>query len=211
MNCFNNNAPKLSSSDRIRNVKSQSIFKSNVEDFKKRTSSVQTKCNNYNGKIGFYRNGELRNVRSYNTFLDLNRGSALCVDGAYKNNPNFNNKTNLLLQRGLDSCKRKNSIIHSIKIKTGRDSVFNIFNGIKLPDNTAQSELFKGSTVLNSFNIKDDGTFIKFEYNTIDTSFNSLDASNNYFMTLDSSNNLFGSDFCPSDISNINKVLIDIL
>ena len=86
MNCFNNNRPKLSSGDKIRDIKSKAIFKSNVIDYQERAKNrkITSSCNNYNGKVGFYNNGLLRNVRSYDKFLNLNRGSALCVDGAYK-------------------------------------------------------------------------------------------------------------------------------
>ena len=50
MNCFNNNRPKLSSSDRTANIKSKAIFKANVNDYQKRSSTgISGKCNNYNG------------------------------------------------------------------------------------------------------------------------------------------------------------------
>ena len=51
MNCFNNNRPKLSSSDRTANIKSKAIFKANVNDYQKRSSTgISGKCNNYNEK-----------------------------------------------------------------------------------------------------------------------------------------------------------------
>jgi hypothetical protein len=209
MNCFNNNAPKLSSSDRIKNKKSQAIFKANVIDFQNRTSGMQTKCNNYNGKIGFYRNGELRNARSYDTFLDLNRGSALCVDGAYKNSPNFNGSFNQLIQRGLDSCSRNISSIKNIKITNGRDSVFNIFNGVKTPteSETLLHDIFRGFPVLKSYNISGK-TLRNASSNTLDASYNQIACCGDYdsnFVTFDPENYLFGSDFCPTDMNNINE------
>lgn len=209
MNCFNNNAPKLSSSDRIKNKKSQAIFKANVIDFQNRTSGKQTKCNNYNGKIGFYSNGELRNARSYDTFLDLNRGSALCVDGAYKNSPNFNGPSNqLLIQRGLDSCSRNSSSIKNIKITNGKDSVFNIFNGVEIPTEVESiySNIFRGFQVLKSYNISENT--IRARTNTLDTSYNHIACCGDYdsnFVTLDPENYLFGSNFCPTDMNNINE------
>jgi hypothetical protein len=208
MNCFNNNAPKLTSSDRMRNKKSQAIFKANVMDFQMR--GMKNKCNNYNGKVGFYRNGELRNARNYDTFLDLNKGSALCVDGAYKNVPNFNDlsKKKLLIQRGLDSCKRNNSVIHSIKITSGKDSVFNVFNGILPPPISNLSDFFRGFRVLNSYNISTSGEIRDTSYNTLDPSYNHVNCCDDYnrnFVAFDPSNNLFGSNFCPTNMNNINQ------
>ena len=211
MNCFNNNAPKLTSGDRIRNKKSQAIFKANVMDFQMR--GTKNKCNNYNGKVGFYRNGELRNTRSYDTFLDLNKGSALCVDGAYKDVPNFSNpsKENLLIQRGLDSCSRTNALHRKIKITSGKDSVFNVFNGVAIPteDTTLLlGDIFRGFSVLNSYNISERTTIRDSSYNTLDISYNYIACCGDYdsnFVALDPSNNLFGSNFCPTDMNNINE------
>ena len=77
-------------------------------------------CNNFNGKVGFYRDGSLRNVRSYDKFLSLNRGSALCVDGAYKGcGPLIDASENFVIQRGLDSCNRKGVTNTKVKIVTG--------------------------------------------------------------------------------------------
>ena len=137
MNCFNNNRPKLSSSERTRNKKAQTIFKANVTDYQKRSKSLKggpcnlQNCNNFNGKVGFYRDGNLRNVRSYDKFLSLNRGSALCVDGAYKNcGPNIDNSNNSVIRRGLDSCSKRGETANKVKITTGRDSVYNRFSGV---------------------------------------------------------------------------------
>ena len=84
MNCFNNNRPKLSASERIKNKKSQAIFKANVIDFQKRNTFGNGKCSNYSGTVGFYNNGKLRKTNNYETLKEINRGSALCVDGTYK-------------------------------------------------------------------------------------------------------------------------------
>ena len=130
MNCFNNNRPKLSSSERTRNKKAQAIFKANVTDYQSRSKALRggpcnlQNCNNFNGKVGFYRGGgNLRNVRSYDKFLSLNRGSALCVDGAYKGcGPNIDRLqvNNSVIRRGLDSCSRKGATTATkVKIVTG--------------------------------------------------------------------------------------------
>ena len=53
MNCFNNNRPKLSSSERTRNKKAQAIFKANVSDYQSRSKALRggpcnlQKCNNF--------------------------------------------------------------------------------------------------------------------------------------------------------------------
>ncbi len=137
MNCFNNNRPKLSSSERTQNKKAREIFKANITDYQKRSKSLKggpcnlQNCNNFNGKVGFYRDGTLRNVRSYDKFLSLNRGSALCVDGAYKGcGPLIDTSENFVIQRGLDSCNRKGITNTKVKIVTGMDSVYNRFSGL---------------------------------------------------------------------------------
>ena len=73
----------------------------------------------------------MRNVRSYDKFLSLNRGSALCVDGAYKGcGPLIDASENFVIQRGLDSCNRKGITNTKVKIVTGMDSVYNRFSGL---------------------------------------------------------------------------------
>ena len=58
MNCFNNNVPNLTASERTRNVKVRSIYKSTRRDYQTRGE-----CTNFNGKIGFYpQTGQLRNT-----------------------------------------------------------------------------------------------------------------------------------------------------
>ena len=52
MNCFNNNRPKLSASERTKNIKSKTIFKSNVLDYQTKVP-LYKKCNNFNGNVGF--------------------------------------------------------------------------------------------------------------------------------------------------------------
>ena len=65
MNCFNNNRPKLTSSDRTNDLNSRTIYKSNVRSFQQQ--SISGNCKNYNGKVGYYTNGFLRNTRSFKT------------------------------------------------------------------------------------------------------------------------------------------------
>ena len=52
MNCFNNNKPKLTSSDRTRNINARTLYKSNVRAFQQQ--ATRDRCRNYNGKVGFY-------------------------------------------------------------------------------------------------------------------------------------------------------------
>ena len=48
MNCFNNNKPKLTSSDRTRNINARTLYKSNVRAFQQQ--ATRDRCRNYNGK-----------------------------------------------------------------------------------------------------------------------------------------------------------------
>ncbi len=108
MNCFNNNRPNLTSSDRTTNVNAQTLYKSNVRSFQQ--NSTRRRCTNYNAKVGFYTNGKLRNTRSFDKKHLLQKGYSLCVDGAYSRScnkqPNLekDDKIGRRLQRGLYSC-----------------------------------------------------------------------------------------------------------
>ena len=139
MRCFGNNKPKRSCSDRIRDLKAKSMYKTNVDDFQRRNTRHNKLCLNYNGNIGFYANGLMRNTRSYNNKNLLQRGFALCVDGAYSKN--CNNQVNLEkdhkigqgLQRGLFACPTNTAIgAKSVKVSMGPDSIYNIFMGTSL-------------------------------------------------------------------------------
>ena len=44
MNCFGNNVPKLNSSDRTRNIKAKTVYKTNVRSFEQRGGKP---CKNY--------------------------------------------------------------------------------------------------------------------------------------------------------------------
>jgi len=205
MNCFNNNAPNLSSSDRIRDKKARSIYKTNVMDFQNGGSS---RCRNYNGKVGFYRDGTLRNTRSYDRKLSLNRGFALCVDGAYDTSchdyPNLDT-LDANVQRGLVQCKSTNLLTAAnVKLTTGKDSILSMFSGASLSSVLACNPM-RGFLVMESWKWP-------FEWIDGDTNGNpKLNWFENpfYFQTLDGSgiiidpeNALFGTDTCPTDITN---------
>jgi hypothetical protein len=206
MNCFNNNRPKLSSSERTRNKKAQAIFKANVTDYQKRSKSLKggpcnlQNCNNFNGKVGFYRDGNLRNVRSYDKFLSLNRGSALCVDGAYKGcGPLIDASENFVIQRGLDSCNRKGVTNTKVKIVTGMDSVYNRLSGLSFISTLSNG--FKGFITSKIWC----GTYIDPGDVGINQSrYPKFDSSKCVIVT-DPSNNLFGSNFCPTDMDNLSQ------
>ena len=206
MNCFNNNRPKLSSSERTRNKKAQAIFKANVTDYQKRSKSLKggpcnlQNCNNFNGKVGFYRDGNLRNVRSYDKFLSLNRGSALCVDGAYKGcGPLIDASENFVIQRGLDSCNRKGVTNTKVKIVTGMDSVYNRLSGLSFISSLSNG--FRGFITskiwCNPFIDPDNVGINQSRHPTFDSS--------NCVIVTDPSNNLFGSNFCPTDMDNLSQ------
>lgn len=206
MNCFNNNRPKLSSSERTRNKKAQAIFKANVTDYQKRSKSLKggscnlQNCNNFNGKVGFYRDGNLRNVRSYDKFLSLNRGSALCVDGAYKGcGPLIDASENFVIQRGLDSCNRKGVTNTKVKIVTGMDSVYNRLSGLSFISSLSNglrgfitSKIWCGTYIDSG-----DVGINQSRYPTFDSS--------KCVIVTDPSNNLFGSNFCPTDMDNLSQ------
>jgi len=206
MNCFNNNRPKLSSSERTQNKKAREIFKANVTDYQKRSKSLKggpcnlQNCNNFNGKVGFYRDGTLRNVRSYDKFLSLNRGSALCVDGAYKGcGPLIDASENFVIQRGLDSCNRKGVTNTKVKIVTGMDSVYNRFSGLSFI--SLISNGFRGFITSKIWC----DPFIYSENVGINQSREPVFDSSNCIIVTDPSNNLFGSNFCPTDMDNISQ------
>ena len=206
MNCFNNNRPKLSSSERTQNKKAREIFKANVTDYQKRSKSLKggpcnlQNCNNFNGKVGFYRDGTLRNVRSYDKFLSLNRGSALCVDGAYKGcGPLIDTSENFVIQRGLDSCNRKGITNNKVKIVTGMDSVYNRFSGLSFI--SLISNGFRGFITSKIWC----DPFIHSKDVGINQSKQSVFDSSNCVIVTDPSNNLFGSNFCPTDMDNISQ------
>ena len=202
MNCFNNNAPKLSSADKTRDIKAKAIFKANVADYQQRDKRHRTKCSNFNGKVGFYNNGKLRNTRSYDKFTSLNRGSALCVDGAYEEScqmlPNFDSE-NILLRRGLETCKKSTRTQFLTKLQIGKDSVFTRFSGFSFFPAESGAPL-SGFTVLNSWNVLENGT--AFDWPPFYNKLPHYDASGVPVVVLDPSDNLFGTDFCASDMTN---------
>jgi hypothetical protein len=206
MNCFNNNRPKLSSSERTQNKKAREIFKANITDYQKRSKSLKggpcnlQNCNNFNGKVGFYRDGTLRNVRSYDKFLSLNRGSALCVDGAYKGcGPLIDASENFVIQRGLDSCNRKGVTNTKVKIVTGMDSVYNRFSGLSFISSLSNG--FRGFITSKIWC----EPFINANNVGINQSKQPVFDSSNCVIVTDPSNNLFGSNFCPTDMDNISQ------
>ena len=72
---FNTRQPNLTSSDRIKNLKAKTIYKSAKSSFRHGNKK------NANGKIHFTQTGTLRSTRSHELGLLLNRGYALCEDG----------------------------------------------------------------------------------------------------------------------------------
>ena len=206
MNCFNNNRPKLSSSERTQNKKAKAIFKANITDYQKRSKSLKggpcnlQNCNNFNGKVGFYRDGSLRNVRSYDKFLSLNRGSALCVDGAYKGcGPLIDASENFVIQRGLDSCNRKGVTNTKVKIVTGMDSVYNRLSGLSFISSLSNG--FRGFITSKIWC----APFVDPTNVGINQSKHLTFDSSNCVIVTDPSNNLFGSNFCPTDMDNISQ------
>ena len=200
MNCFNNNRPKLSASDSIKNKKAQAMFKANVMDYQIRSTRGNGKCSNYNGAVGFYNNGRLRKTENFETLMNINRGSALCVDGAYKNGClNLENDNGIEIKKGLNACGKNNNV----KITLGRDNVYTIFSGFS-KELSSVADLFSGFPVLTSYKFNDDGTFTtEPPYNTIPDDFNLTDIEyKGSLVIVDPKNKLFGSNFCSTDMDN---------
>jgi len=196
MNCFNNNRPKLSASDRIKNKKAQAMFKANVMDYQRRSTGGKGKCSNYKGNVGFYNNGKLRKVENFETLMNINRGSALCLDGAYKKCLNLEDDNGIEIKTGLNACSRNNNV----KITLGRDNIYTIFSGINSIDDISTS-LHSGFPSLKTY---------YFGNEPFDSAINSivndfkLDDTNpkDSLVVIDPSNNLFGSNFCSTDMDN---------
>ena len=72
MSPFDNNKPVLSSSDRIKNKRDQTIYQAEKIRFQNK------RCGDKNVK--YYNNGTIRNMRSYKIQNSLARGSVLCED-----------------------------------------------------------------------------------------------------------------------------------
>ena len=86
------------------------------------------KCSNFKGNVGFYNNGKLRKVENFETLMNINRGSALCVDGAYKQGClNLEDDNGIEIKKGLNACGKSNHV----KITLGRDNIYTIFSGFK--------------------------------------------------------------------------------
>ena len=186
MNCFNNNRPKLSSSERIKNKKAQAIFKANVMDYQKRSTGGNGKCSNYKGTVGFYNNGQLRNTKNYETLSNLNRGSALCLDGAYKNNCiNLEDISGIKINKGLNACSKNNRV----KITLGNDNVYTIFSGYPNSMDTLLTTPLQGFLTMTSYILMSQPTP---NNNQLPGNFNLKEKdSSNSVIVLDPSNNLF--------------------
>ena len=74
MRSFDNNKPNISSSDRIKNLKSKTIY----EAAKKRFQS-KGECGS-NKNVKYYSDGKVKSVKSYETQSYLAKGSTLCQD-----------------------------------------------------------------------------------------------------------------------------------
>jgi hypothetical protein len=197
MNCFNNNRPKLSSSDRIKNKKAQAIFKANVMDYQTRSTGGNGKCSNYKGNVGFYNNGKLRKVENFETLMNINKGSALCVDGAYRADClNLENEKGVQIKKGLNACGKNNDV----KITLGRDNVYTVFSGYN-KDISGISSFFSGFPVLKTYKI-DESSFQPSKDNKILEGFFSSTTPEEYISVVDPSNHLFGSNFCSTDMNN---------
>ena len=224
MNCFNNNRPNLTSSDRTANINARTLYKSNVRSFQQ--NSTRRKCNNYNGKVGFYTNGLLRNTRSFNTKNLLQKGYSLCVDGAFSRKctkqPNLEKDDQIgnRLQRGLFSCPQSDYLSYQpTKLTMGRDSIYNQFLGSSL-DSAIGCNPLSGFRSMESwpltFQAKQEGdppwdnyfgVIPRERWDIQEPKINNSDPSGNSpypvgQVIIDPDNNLFGTEFCPSRVTS---------
>jgi len=72
-NPFNNNRPRLTASERIKNKRDACIYQSEKSRFQ-----IGKKCGNRNVK--YYKNGRIRSMKSYKIQKSLARGNILCND-----------------------------------------------------------------------------------------------------------------------------------
>ena len=81
MSCFDNNRPKISSSEHIKNKRAKTIYAAVKPQIEKLIANDgYDKANNYNGKIVFDALGNLVSTRTQGLRQDLARGYALCSD-----------------------------------------------------------------------------------------------------------------------------------
>ena len=81
MSCFDNNRPKISSSEHIKNRRAKTIYAAVKPQIEKLIANDgYDKANNYNGKIVFDALGNLVSTRTQGLRQDLARGYALCSD-----------------------------------------------------------------------------------------------------------------------------------
>ena len=84
MSCFDNNRPKISSSEHIKNKRAKTIYaavKPQVEKLNEDEMAFDDdRATNYNGNIVFDACGNLVSTRTHGLRKDLARGYALCSD-----------------------------------------------------------------------------------------------------------------------------------
>lgn len=81
MSCFDNNRPKISSSEHIKNKRAKTIYAAVQPQVEKLyTAFDDARATNYNGKIVFDVVGNLVSTRTQGLRKDLARGYALCSD-----------------------------------------------------------------------------------------------------------------------------------
>ena len=142
---FQNLQPDLSSGDRIKDLKSKTLFKSAKTSFRKGSS----RNNNYNNTIRFSRTGELQSINSHEERIHLNRGYALCADGVC--NPTCADTSgNEIHKRGLLSCP-KTDPRNAVKKNTNTNQ-FTTFSTSFLPTGSTSIASVDGSAYTVTWN-----------------------------------------------------------
>ena len=214
MNCFNNNVPKLTSAEHLRNKRSKTLYGSKVIDYKRGISK---------GNIDFYRNGKIRTTSTYQNKRDITLGYSLCTDGRYTGC----NKNDI--QTGIFRCKNSKLLdLQNVKVGTGRDSIYNKFSGAVI-DSVFTANPLTGFLVLQSWfngfchdisngkppylnefankNVYSDD--INININELSQDVKNFRLGNN--IVIDPANKLFGTNYCFNNMTNnsmgVNKYL----
>ena len=162
MNNYNNNIPNLSASDRIKDIKAQAIFKGTQKNYR------ANNCSSRN--IKFYKNGTIKNVKSYDIKAALARGHVFCGD---------------CNQKGIN-C----SSFRKAKINMGNNITSEYWGGGAVIGSQGRQEQSAGFTVISSNTSGEPWENI--ENNVISIPKN-LDGNDIF---IDPNNNLFGNGPC---------------
>jgi len=112
MNPYTNNKPVLSSSDRLKDKRDKTIYKTQKTRFQKTKNGNNKSIKN---NVNFYNNGKVRSTNSYKMNMQLSRGAVLCDDC----NKNGILCTNVFTKNNLAKINMGNSQLSTLNLGTG--------------------------------------------------------------------------------------------